>query len=102
MLEIWEVRQLVCLDIMATILHTYFILGVDFVSGKHNTYILPGAKDRCINITIMNDDIVLEENENFAVEIAMASVPNITSTAETIITDSNGWSLNTLTQTLVP
>ncbi|CAI8019904.1 hypothetical protein GBAR_LOCUS11921 [Geodia barretti] len=51
--------------------------GVDFVSGKWKTYILPGATDRCINITILNDDIALEENENFAVEIVMASVPTL-------------------------
>ena len=103
MLEILEVRQLVCLSIMlTTILYAYFILGVDFVGGKYNTYILPGATDRCINITILNDDIALEENENFAVEIVMASVPNITATAEIIITDTNGGgSLNTLPQTLV-
>ena len=99
MLEILEVRQLVCLDIMlTTIFHAYFILGVDFVGGKYKTYILPGSTDRCINITILNDNIALEENENFAVEIAMASVPSITSTAEIIITDSNGGSLNTLTK----
>jgi hypothetical protein len=63
--------------------------GVDFVGGEYKTYILPGSTDRCINITILNDNIALEENENFAVEIAMASVPSITSTAEIIITDSN-------------
>ncbi|CAI8012513.1 Extracellular matrix protein FRAS1 [Geodia barretti] len=63
--------------------------GVDFVGGKWKTNILPGSTDRCINITILNDNIALEENENFAVEIAMASVPSITSTAEIIITDSN-------------
>ena len=71
---------------------------MDFVGGKWKTNILPGYTDRCINITILNDNIALEENENFAVEIVMASVPSITSTAEIIITDSNGGSLNTLSK----
>ena len=75
--EMLEVRQLVCLDIMlTTILHAYFILlGVDFVGGKYKIYVLPGSTDRCMNITILNDNIALEENENFAVEIVMASAP---------------------------
>ena len=85
--------------LLTTVLHAYFIiLGVDFVSGKWKTNILPGSTDRCINITIFNDNTALEEKENFAVEIAMASVPSITTTAEIIITDSNGGSLNTLTK----
>ena len=71
--------------------NTFICLGEDFVGGQFVLTLLPGQKQKCINITLIDDDTALEGREMFRVELSTLffPVPIDISTAEVTIIDND-------------
>ena len=54
-----------------------YIGGVDYDSGPYNVTIPAGMREASFDISINNDIIVLEGNENFSLVIISSSLPVI-------------------------
>ena len=70
---------------------TFVIVGNDFNAGRLNSFLSPGATQRCIDIGVINDNTALEGNEMFSVLLATVFVPVPTdiSLAEVTIVDTD-------------
>ena len=53
----------------------FLIVGDDFVAGRLDSLLSPGATRRCINIGVINDNTALEGNEMFSVVLATVFFP---------------------------
>ena len=72
-------------------IETFVILGNDFNAGRLNSFLSPGATQRCIDIGVINDNTALEGNELFSVVLATVffPVPIDVSIAQVTIVDTD-------------
>ena len=64
---------------------------MDFVGGLFTLALVTGATETCTNIELIDDDIAMEGNETFRIELMslFIPIPLDISTAEVIIIDDD-------------
>lgn len=72
---------------------SFFIADLeDFEAGTHNVIFSPGDVRQCLNVTILNDEVAEEREENFVASISRVSDPAVEvveSTTTVIIIDDD-------------